>query len=251
MSTPVSGTLTKAFDLLKLFGDRQTLTAGECAELLEIPRSTAHRLLNSLVSVEALDHTADGHFCLSLLMFELGSLAPLRRRLCDRGRVPLQKLSEETGMPSNMAVLDRRGCVLIETVPAPGVRVPTRVGHRAPIHSTGLGKLLLAFADPTEREALLQGELAAYTTSTIVNKFVLTKELEKIRERDVAHEFQEIHAGAACIAVPIRDASQNVIAGISISCPSSRFQQRQAYFERCLRAAQINIQRGTSWQGAL
>jgi DNA-binding IclR family transcriptional regulator len=251
MATEASLTVLKAFKLLELFFEHPLLTTTRSAELLDVPRATAHRLLVSLREAGAIESTSEGHHRLSLRLFEIGALAPVRRRLCDHGRVPLEQLSAETGMTVHLAVRDGPYIVFLESIPGRGSRVPTRVGHRGPMHATGLGKLLLAYADPTVLDEVMVGKLHRFTANTIVTRERLEAELEEIRTTGVAYDREEIQPGLFCIAVPVRDHGDEVIAAASISMPTLTDARRRREFGVRLQAAVAAIESGLSWQPSL
>ena len=250
MPTPVSSTVVKTFAILELFGRNSVVTTSHCAEALGYPKSTCYRLLTSLVNVGVLEHRERDHYSLSLALFELGSLAPLRRRLCDRARIPLERITHDTGFSTNMGALDGEHLVLLETIPGRLCSVPTRVGLRAPLHATSLGKLLLAHADEYIQESVLSRPLHAFTRRTISTPEALRRELDRIREQGYADEVEEIHVGTACLAVPVR-MSGRVVAAISLSCPLGAFHSSHEQLRRLLERAALEIERGVAWQGSL
>ncbi len=250
MATPVSSTVVKTFAILQLFGDRPSVTTSMVTAELGYPHSTAYRLLTGLVSVGVLRQPAKDHYVLSLSLFELGSLAPTRRQLCDRARLPLERLTSETGLPTHMGALDGDNVVLLETITGRLFSLPTRVGHKAPIHATSLGKLMLAHADEVTRSRVVAGPLHRFTRHTITSRSGLEAELMRIVSDDYAQEVEETHLGAACIAVPVRLHGE-CVAGISISGPVTRFAAMRDTYIGMLNRAARQIERGVAWQSTL
>lgn len=250
MATPVSSTVVKTFAILKLFGDRPSVTTSMVTDELGYPHSTAYRLLTGLVSVGVLRQPAKDHYVLSLSLFELGSLAPTRRQLCDRARLPLERLTGETGLPTHMGVLDGDNVVLLETITGRLFSLPTRVGHKAPMHATSLGKLMLAHADQDVVDRLISQPLHRFTHHTITSPLALQTELKRVLVNDYATEVEETHLGTACVAVPVR-LNGECVAGISISGPVSRFAATRDLHIGMLNRAARQIERGVAWQSTL
>ena len=97
------------------------------------------------------------------------------------------------------------------------------IGRRAPAYCTGVGKVLLAYLPESELTAFLQTiKLERFTKNTITDPDLLKREIQLIRERGYSVDNEESTPGIRCVAAPILDASQHVIASISISGPSVR-----------------------------
>ena len=100
------------------------------------------------------------------------------------------------------------------------------VGRRAPLHCTGLGKVLLAYLPEKERKRILfRKELPRLTENTITNKRELEKELNKVREQGFALDREENEKDVRCVAAPIRNYQGEVIAALSISSPIFRIEK--------------------------
>jgi len=103
------------------------------------------------------------------------------------------------------------------------IRMISYVGRRAPLHCTGLGKVLLAYLPEKERKKILGKKvLPQLTKNTITGKRELEKELAKVREQGFALDREENEKDVRCIAAPIRNYQGEVIAAISISSPIFR-----------------------------
>jgi DNA-binding IclR family transcriptional regulator len=98
-----------------------------------------------------------------------------------------------------------------------------RIGNVAPMHCTGIGKLILAGYSPDELERFLavKGQ-PRFTEYTITTPGELSKELTAIRALGYAFDNQECEVGVRCISAPIRDYTGRTVAGISISGPAVR-----------------------------
>jgi DNA-binding IclR family transcriptional regulator len=121
--------------------------------------------------------------------------------------------------------------VYIATEEGPGrmLRTLHRIGHIAPMHATGVGKLhLLNYSDHQLEELEKKRGLPGFTAHTITSLENLRKELVLIRERGYAFDDEECEEGVRCIAVPVLNYQGQVAAAISISAPITRLGK-----ERC------------------
>lgn len=247
MSTPASTTVLKAFQLLDLFSERPLLGAGEAARLLGTPRASTHRLLVTLRIAGVLESTEDGQYRLGLRLFELGSFAPLRRRLHDEATLPMERLSLQVSLPVHLSVRDGMDLLCVEKVYHRRFDVPTRVGQRAPLHDTAAGKVLLAYAPRTIIERYVAEPMARRTVHTIVEPGRLLSELDRIRDRGLAYERQESCLGVTSVATGVWNHTGKIAAAISVSASTLAECRRLESVERPLLATATEIQRRLGW----
>ena len=136
----------------------------------------------------------------------------------------LSKLAEETGETVALYVRagPRRICVAQVPSPQP-VRFTARLGMDNPIHTGAMGKVLLAFSEPAEREEILdRTELTAFTPATITDRAVLERELAKVRESGYAESRGERQPGVAAVSAPVLGPDRHVMAALAILGPSER-----------------------------
>jgi DNA-binding IclR family transcriptional regulator len=247
MATPPSTTVLKAFDLLELFSERTLLGAGEAARLLGAPRASTHRLLVTLRMAGVLESDGDGQYRLGLRLFELGSNAPLRLRLHEECSPALERLSSQVALPALLATRDGTDLLCLEKVYHRETDVPTRVGRRAPLHATAIGKVLLAHAPRGVIQHYLGQPVTRLTPHTIAEPRRLLTELERIRERGIAWEREESCLGVASLATGIWNHTGKLVAAISVSSSTLPDGRRLARAERPLLAAAAEMQRRLGW----
>lgn len=249
MATMPSTTVSKAFRVLNLFVQHPVLTTTLCANELDIPRPTAHRLLVSLREAGAVETTEHGHFRLSLDLFELGSLAPQRRYLGDRATAAMEALADLVGLRVHLGVRKNLHLLYLETAHGKyAQRVPTRVGNRGPLHATALGKVLLAHAPEAIVDELVGSTLRGYTPNTNRSRSHLKEELDLVRKDGVAYGRQEYVLGTCSVAVPVSSPDGRVQAAISIAGSIAAVRPRLGALADELRRTAATIERGTAWE---
>ena len=118
--------------------------------------------------------------------------------------------------------------VYIEVVPGPDqmIRTMQRIGNLAPMHCTGVGKLLLLNHKESYIDKMIEKKgLQKFTDNTITTKRALLKELETVKKQGYAFDNEECEIGARCISLPVRDFSGKVVAGISVTGPVFRMDE--------------------------
>lgn len=214
--------------LLKEFspGTRE-LGVTELARRLGIGKSTAHRLLHTLAEERLLERDPDtGSYRLGLAMYELGASAAMNTNLHEASTPVMDDLRNATRETVQVAVLDGREVVYVERRESPHtLRLFGRIGHRNDAHCTSTGKVLLAALSPEELEAvMLEWELPRQTPYTITDPQVLLAQLDEVRRRGWASQFNETEMGAGAVAAPIRNGLGHVVASLSVAGPTQRLQ---------------------------
>ncbi|MER7078003.1 transcriptional regulator, IclR family [Saccharopolyspora kobensis] len=181
------------------------LTLEDVARRTHLPRSTAHRILDQLVRLDWLRHTAAG-YSLGRRALRLGGRANAHGELRNAAAPLLHDLQMRTGMVVHLAVLDGVEIRYLDKVGGRfAASVPSRVGGRAPAHSTALGKAMLAWLEPEAVDELLGEHIGRLTDRTIADLDTLHQELDRIRRRrGLAFERGECVRSLACAAVAVR-----------------------------------------------
>lgn len=210
MTATAEGTLARTLRVLGAFDeDAPERTAAEIAAHAGLPASTAHRLLARLVDEGVLARTDGARYAIGTRVFELGELAPLALRLRESALPHMASLYVATGENVHLAVLDAPSPAEASVLFAGRIRgktsVPTigRSGGRHPLHTTGVGKALLATRDEPWLEAFLTRPLLPETTRSITDPVVLRAEIDLARTRGYAVARGEMTLGNVSVAAPL------------------------------------------------
>lgn len=208
--------------------------------------STVHRLLNTLARRGFVEQEPyQGRYRLGLKLFEIGNRALYSLDIRAIARPYLRQLVEEFNETANLAVLDGAEVVYIDQVESKNmIKMLARPGTRGPAYCTGAGKVLLAALAPSQLERVLTNTpLKRYTAATITDVEQLKQELERIREQGFALDRGELEEGVRCVAAPIKNHEQRVVAALSVSGPSSRITDDllQGKLVEAVRTAAVSI----------
>ena len=196
------------------------LPLAELAEAAGIPAATAHRLLRTLVERGYVRQRPDRRYALGFRLVPLGTTATAL--LGDVAEAVLADLVADLGETANLAVLAGPRAEYVAQVPGRyAMRMFTQVGHRVALHSTGVGKALLAQLDDVAVAAVAAREgLTGHTEHTLTTLPSLRAALAQVRERGYAEDQQEQELGVRCVAVPVGGAGVGM--AVSISGPLTR-----------------------------
>jgi IclR family acetate operon transcriptional repressor len=216
-----STAVERALAILEAVAQRSAgLTNSEISRRLSIPKSSASYILRTLEQRGYLQReNGTGRYRLGLKVLALSRGVEAGVDIKQVALPVLERLVERSNLTAHLAVLDRGEAVYIEKVDSPGfIKMDTWVGKRMDIHSTGVGKVLVASLPAAEVEALVKMRgLRKITSKTITSPSAFLRELEKVRDRGYGVDDEENSPGARCVAAPVMDAAGRVIAAIGLS----------------------------------
>lgn len=200
-----------------------TLTALAAAQ--KLPAPTAHRLLAALESAGFVRQDSHGVWTIGVRAHRVGSAFLEHRNLSTEAVPHLRRLMEQSGETANLAVVSEGEAVFIAQVQCRELmRMTVKLGARAPLHASGVGKAMLAALDDPAIDTLLgRRELARYTEHTIVERAALQAELVATRDRGYAIDDEEHAVGLRCAAAAVHDENGAPWAALSLAGPTSRF----------------------------
>lgn len=138
---------------------------------------------------------------------------------------PIKQLSMHLGEGVCLAVEQDYTVVYVYVADGPGqmLRTTQRIGTQAPMHCTGVGKIIMSeFPENKIDEMIRLKGLPQFTEHTLITKESLMEELQIIRKRGYAYDNQECESGVRCIAFPLRDYTDKIVASLSITGPVGR-----------------------------
>ena len=206
------------------------MTLTDIAQTVGLALSTAHRLLTTLQQERFVrfDHASSLWF-VGVQTFIVGNAFIRSRELVDAARPYMRRLMEESGETVNLAVEDQGEAIYLAQVECREMmRAFATPGGRVPLHSSAVGKALLA-AWPDERVAkvLQKRGLAKLTEKTIDTPAHLREQLDRVRAAGYALDDEEHAVGLRCVASVIFDEHREPVAAISLSGPMARITDRR------------------------
>src|SRR3954454_21071517 len=234
----------RAFALLAAFdAGHRSLTLGELSRRSGIPTSSTLRLAGRLQAWGALERGADGRFTIGLRLWEVASLAPRGQGLKQVALPFMGDLEEVTRQHVLLAVREGADALLVERLSAhQAMPVLYRVGGRLPLHSTGAGRVLFAFADPAFQEELLAQPLMHQPENVAVSPAALRRTLAESGREGLASLPRRAADPLVSVAAPIFGADDKVAAALSVVVPQENAEPR--LLGPAVRTAARSISRG-------
>ncbi|HST80215.1 MAG TPA: IclR family transcriptional regulator [Kineosporiaceae bacterium] len=237
----------RSLDILDAFSEAQpVLTLSQIARISDLPLPTAHRLVAELLAWGALERDDSGALQIGLHLWEIAALAPRALGLREIAMPFIEDLYEATHQNVSLGARDGSEVLYLERVSGrEAVGILAKVGSRWPLHATGVGLVLLAYAPIEIQERILAAPLQRFTPKTIGDPGELRATLAEIRRTGVAISDRQITLDAISVAAPIHDRTGRVIAAISLVLPSAETSQGQ--YVPLVRTSARGISRALGW----
>jgi DNA-binding IclR family transcriptional regulator len=224
--------VAKAIDVLQVFLDRkrESLSFTEINEAVQLNKNAVFRLLYTLTEKGLLSKAPDSRkYSLSPKCIELGRNARLNNSLRRVALPFMQELWRRFEDTVNFAVLEHTQISYVEVLESPHrFKLVATPGDRDPVHSTALGKAMLAQLSEKEVRRIIQSSgMPRITSSTITSVPALLEELDKIRRRGYALNEGEMVEGSRCVAVAILNSRRLPQGAISVSGPAVRIEEKR------------------------
>lgn len=214
---PAGGASQKTLGVLEaaLLNDRFTDIVADTG----LPKSTVHRILATLVTEGFIAGDTEHGFRAGRRFMTLAGRAISELDMSEIAQPVVDRLVTEVDCTVHVGVASGDAMVyIIRTDSSKPYRMRSRVGLAIPMHSTGMGKAVLASRPASDVEALAaRTGLPARTDQTITDLGRLQEELATIRERGYALDLGENEVGTVCVSAPIRDHTGRVTSGVSVS----------------------------------
>lgn len=239
--------LEKALILLRLLiEERQPLSLTEIAKKLNFGKGTVHRILATLRSHQFVRQDPKTlKYGLGFMAAEMNTAIKAEDYIVKIMKPHLKKLSESCSEAISASILEFNEIRYIARFESSEpLRVSIGEGTRFPAHCTATGKVLLSALSNEQLEKLYEGhqDIPTLTKNSIGTFTRLLKELEQVRDKNMALDFEEALVGVNCVARPVRDSKNEIITAISISGPASRMaKHKMLNFAELLQNTSIEI----------
>ena len=221
----------KVFAILQALGERNEIGISDLSVRLAMPKATVYRFLQTMKTLGYVRQEPDSErYGLAMRVFELGAKALQYPDLVELSKQHMQALSEQTGETVHLGTLIDSEIIYVHKVDSRHMLgMYSRVGRRAPLHCTAIGKVLMAWEQPARREQVLRGaEFKRFREKTITDRAAFQAELDRVVAQGFGEDREEFDEHIRCIGIPIFDRLNHPIAGLSVSFPTFRYDAAKA-----------------------
>jgi DNA-binding IclR family transcriptional regulator len=227
--------LAQGLDILSLFGgEARSFTAPEIAKRLSLPRTKVFRLLQTLMSMDYVRSSEDKrHFMLGPALLRGGFSYLASLDMVEVAQPILQRLRDETGLSSHMAIRDRREIVYVARFAARSTMSSSvHIGTRFPVHATIMGRMTIFELDDKELSELFRDQpMQRFTPQTPTTLKALKALLAEDRKRGYAVSQAFFESGVSAIAAPVRDGAGRIVAAINVTAVNAHIDDQAMHGE--------------------
>jgi DNA-binding IclR family transcriptional regulator len=220
------------------------------AEMLDLNRSTTHRLASTLVERRYLSFGPSIGYALGPKLLETGYKARAQMSLPRVARVHIEILAAGTGDTVHLGVLDGTRALYLDKIPGGRrVEISSRIGERQPLRSTALGKALILDESDEQLRDYYQAERQAVQQYQVsINSWL--RRMREYSKLGYTFDLEENEDRIRCVAAPIRDSAGKIVGAISVSSAAQYMDdKRMRDLAEDVRLAAGNISRDLGWGG--
>ncbi|RZT91957.1 DNA-binding transcriptional regulator KdgR [Rivibacter subsaxonicus] len=221
----------KVFAILQALSERSETGISDLSVRLAMPKATVYRFLQTMKTLGYVRQESDSErYGLAMKTFELGTKALQYPELVELAKHHMQMLADATGETVHLGTLIDSEIIYVHKVDSRHtLGMYSRVGRRAPLHCTAIGKVLMAWEHPQRRDRVLDGAtFTRYRDKTIVDRGEYLVELERVKAQGFGEDREEFDDHIRCLGTPIFDRLNQPIAGLSVSFPTFRYDDAKA-----------------------
>ena len=225
------GAVLKVFAILQALSEHSEIGISDLAVQLYMPKATVYRFLQTMKTLGYVrQEPGSERSGLAVKTFELGARALQYPDLIELAKPHMEMLSEKTGETVHLGTLIDSEIIYVHKVDSRHMLgMYSRVGRRAPLHCTAIGKVLMAWEDPVHRKQILDGaEFKSFREKTIVDRTAFQEELDRVKAQGFGEDREEFDDHIRCLGIPIFDRMNHPVAGLSVSFPTFRFDEANA-----------------------
>ncbi|QSX09193.1 IclR family transcriptional regulator [Alkalibacter rhizosphaerae] len=221
----------RIFSVLEMLAYEGPQGVTELSKALKLNKSTVHRLLASLITMDYVKKEDDSDkYRLTFKLLGLGEALLDKVDIVSIARPYIQHLAEFSEETVHLVQKEGTNMVYIDKVESysSSVRMVSRIGVEKPLYCTAVGKAMLAELTNQEvRQIWEKSDIQKLTPKTIVDFDDFLRELDEVREKGYALDNEENELGVRCIGAVIKNYKGKAENAFSISAPISRMSDQR------------------------
>lgn len=228
----------RALLILETLSNYDMLSLMEISEKVHLHKATTHRLINSLLENGYIEkNPVTKQYKISLKLFQIGNRRVQNIDFLNVAKSMIRQLAQDLNQTVHLVVEDNGEVLYIDKHDPTGneSRLSSKIGQKAPMYVTAVGKSMLATKSNEEIRAIWeQSDIKPLTDHTITSLDQFMKEIETVRQNGYAIDNQENEYGVICIGAVFSSYKDLAAGAISISIPASDTEKQPFYIEKII-----------------
>lgn len=233
--------------------ERPEWGVSEVSSALGFPKSSASAMMSALAEQGLLRRTSGRRYRLGWQVMAMSEILLATTGFREEARRAMEYLVSMFGETVHLAALERGQVIYVDKMQGTkAVQVAvTAIGNKFSAHASGVGKAILAHRPWDEVVEILEREgMCAKTPSTITDMDEFREELDLVRKQGCAYDLEEAVMELSCVAAPIRNHTGEVVASMSLSVPTYRFEANKERYRDAIISAVREVSRNLGYAGA-
>ncbi len=219
--------VARACDIIDLlFSQAKPLTLTSISQQLNIPPVTTFRILNTLVDKKFIEKGSDDTYRLGLKFISLGDVVKSSASIYSIAQPKVARLRDYANESVNMAILMNGQILNIVHETGDSFLLMSALSPISPLHCSSIGNIFLADMDEETCKSFFQRPQRKYTKHTITSYQQFLSKKAIFEQEGLMYDNEEFEYGLSCIGAPIYDCNNELIAGVSVSGPTSRLKEK-------------------------
>lgn len=214
--------IENAFAIVATLFEQERMGIRELGKTLGLPKTTIFRIIKTLASLGIVLQDGDEQYRLGLALSQYGSRVNRSLDIVNIAAPFMKTLAKELGETVNLGILYEDQVLMVHSEFGEPYTLQLILKPVSPLHCSSIGKLFLADRDAAARARYFKRDLPRRTVNTIVTMKRFEEEMKDIVARRIAHDREEYEYGLSCVAAPVFDADERIVAALGVSGPTSR-----------------------------
>ncbi|MEG0283237.1 MAG: IclR family transcriptional regulator [Erysipelotrichales bacterium] len=229
--------IQNTFDILDLIYDNEAIGVSDLARLSNLPKTTVHRILSTLQNIDVINQREDELYQLGYKLIKYAKGTNEHQSLINICHDKMLEFAKETGETINLGIISNKDVEYIHTCEGDFYSLQPRLQPTSPLYCSAMGKIYMSKWDLEQVKDYYRQDLHTKTINTIVDYDGFIKEKEEILNKGIAYDREEYEYGLTCIASPILNSEDEIIAVLSVSGPTTRLAHKGFdYIEKSIKA---------------
>jgi len=208
-----------------LYENKDSTSISALSKELELPKANVFRILYTMQQHGVVEKEMDTDlYRLGKELIKYGEKVNYDNNIVELSKHHMRNTAQKIGETINIGIEHDGSIITLHSEEGEKSVLVSRLIPVAELHCSSMGKLILSEMNEAKRQRYFSQELNKRTVNTIIDYAMFEEERVKILTEDMSFDREEYDYGLSCIATPVRDSSERIVAMLSVSGPTTRLE---------------------------